>query len=338
LEQKAKLEITMELILKNGIPTEALKNYAAESDWVKRWNSRDSNFTFLTSGTSGSAKEILFSREQIEKSAWRTAQFFKWSDGMEVLHSLPMQYVAGRMNVLRALITKQSVWKMTPKVEMTSNDFYRLENIEWWTLTPPMLSSFLSIEQPVLTKAKLLVGGAPVVQSLIDKAQGVGNEIWESYGAAETLTHIALRKLNGNDKSKGFKPLHGVSIKMTEQGMAIDDGFLGNAVVTSDLGTWINDKEFIVEGRIDDIINSGGVKINPLEVEKIIHQHMKEAGFVKGSKDDRWGQIVTWVVKYDTIIPQDWQDWFISQPLLKPKLIVRVDVLPQNENGKWIRK
>ncbi len=328
----------MELILKNGLPTESLKNYSEEWDWVKRWMEGDSTFTFHSSGTTGKAKEIIFTRQQIERSTFRTADFFHWQEGMEVLHSLPMQYVAGRMNILRAVISKQTVWKMIPAVKFEAKDFRSLDKVEWWTLTPPMLGAFLSLDESILPNAKLLVGGAPVQQSLIKRAQAVKNEIWESYGAAETLTHIALRKLNGMDRTMGFKPVQGVHLELSDQGIVIDDNVLEHRVVTSDLGNWIGENEFVVEGRIDDIINSGGVKINPLEVEKIIQNYMQDSGFVKASPDEKWGQIVTWVIQKETVIPDNWQDWFASTPRLKPKLILRVDELPRNENGKWIRK
>ena len=86
------------------------------------------------------------------------------------------------------------------------------------------------------------------------------------------------------------------------------------------------------------MINSGGVKIYPSQVEAIIEQHVDFEFFVKGSDDDVWGQIVTWVVKEDAVVPSEWTTWFDANPMLRPRRIERLKVLPRNNNGKWIRK
>lgn len=328
----------MELIIKDGLPTDCINQFPEEKFWVDAWLSDQNIFEFQTSGSTGPPKTILFSREQIVKSAKRTAFIFSWFAGMNALHSLPMNYVAGRMNVLRALICKQSLWRLDPKVNFSELDFKSQVEINWWTLTPAMLDSFLKLESVDLKKAILLVGGGRMSDVLVQRAKASKVPIWESYGAAETLTHVALRKINGSNAQQGFLPIPHVTLTTNELGVFIQDDLLNQAIQSMDQITNLPSGEFLILGRTDDIINSGGVKIFPSSVEAIIEAHVSFESFVKRSMDDVWGEVVTWVIPEDAVIPENWNAWFEDFPLLKPKKIERVKELPRNKNGKWIRK
>lgn len=328
----------MDLIIKDGKPTELLKLYAEESYWVDLWRSEKKEFEFQTSGSSGPPKTIYFSRDQIIKSAQRTAEIFRWYPGMNALHSLPMTFVAGRMNILRALICKQSLWRIDPKVNFTLDDFSLDVPISWWTLTPAMLDKVLIIGTLNLHNATLLVGGGRLSEKIISRAKAFDCPIWESYGAAETLTHIALRKVNGLDAQEGFLPIPSVQIELNEDGVLVTDELLNHKVQSFDHLQKLPNGQFLILGRMDDLINSGGVKIYPSQVEAIIEEHVEFDFFVKGTVDDIWGEVVTWVVQEEVNIPEDWINWFDEFPLMRPKKIERVKELPRNKNGKWIRK
>jgi O-succinylbenzoic acid--CoA ligase len=328
----------MDLIIKNGRPTDLLKKYPEELFWVDAWLSDKNEFEFQTSGSTGPPKTIVFSRNQILRSAKRTSMTFGWYAGMNALHSLPMSYVAGRMNILRALICEQTLWRVETKVNFTLVDFNEEVEIHWWTLTPAMLDSILNLKELNLHHAKLLVGGGRLSERLVQLANEVDFPIWESYGAAETLTHIALRKLNGLDAQNGFSTLPQVKLEMNEIGVLITDELLANQVQSLDKLEMLSHGQFLIVGRTDNLINSGGVKIYPSQVETIIEEHVEFESFVKGTTDDVWGEVVTWVVPEHESIPADWPSWFDSTPILRPKKIERVKELPKNKNGKWKRK
>ncbi len=328
----------MDLIIKNGQPTDLLQKYPEELFWVEAWLSDKNEFEFQTSGSTGPPKTIVFSRNQIIQSAKRTSIHFGWHAGMNVLHALPMSYVAGRMNILRALICEQSLWRIEPKVNFTLGDFSEEVVIHWWTLTPAMLDSILSLKGLNLHHATLLVGGGRLSERLVQLAKEVDFPIWESYGAAETLTHIALRKLNGLDAQNGFSTVSQVSLEMNDEGVLIIDELLENQVQSLDKLEMLSNGQFLIVGRTDDLINSGGVKIYPSQVEAIIEKYVEFDSFVKGTTDDVWGEVVTWVVPEHESIPTDWANWFDYNPILRPKKIERVKELPKNKNGKWIRK
>lgn len=333
-----RVEGAVDLIIKDGKPTDRLKFYPEEAYWVDLWLSEKTDFVFHTSGSSGPPKEIHFTREQIVKSAQRTADIFHWRTGMNAVHSLPMSYVAGRMNVLRALICGQSLWRIDPKINFTLKDFRADIDIDWWTLTPAMLDAVIQMKGLRLDKATLLVGGGRLSDKLIQNSKSCAFSLWESYGAAETLTHVALRKVNGAEAQLGFTPLPSVHFNLNDEGVVIWDDLLDQKVQSLDHLEQIQNGQFIIVGRKDDLINSGGVKIYPSQVEAIIEQHVNFEFFVKGSDDDVWGQIVTWVVKEDAVVPSEWATWFDEYPMLRPRRIERLKVLPRNNNGKWIRK
>jgi O-succinylbenzoic acid--CoA ligase len=332
------MERAMDLIICDGQPTDLLKLYPEESHWVDLWLSDRSEFEFQTSGSTGPPKTILFSRSQIIKSAERTARIFDWHPGMNAIHSLPMSFVAGRMNILRALICHQSLWRIDPKINFTLEDFSLDIKISWWTLTPAMLDKVIRMPSLNLQHATLLVGGGRLSEKIMDMAKGQKFPIWESYGAAETLTHIALRKINGEDAQEGFVPIPSVELELNEKGVLITDDLLNQKVQTFDHLQRLNNGQFLIMGRTDDLINSGGLKIYPSQVEAIIEGHVNFEFFIKGTPDDLWGEIVTWVVKDDEDIPDNWPTWFDQTPLMRPRKIERVKELPRNKNGKWIRK
>lgn len=328
----------MDLIIEKGYPTERIKNYPEEERWVKMWLENQQEFIFTTSGSSGPPKSIVFTREQIIASAQRTAELFHWFPDMHALHTLPMSFVAGRMNILRALIGKQSLWKVEPQLKYSAADFNAEISIDWWTLTPAMLESFIPYAARLFPQSQILVGGGRVSERLKTSVMKMGQSVWESYGAAETLTHVAVRKLNGENVMQGFEPIQQVTFKATVQGLKISDALLNQEVQTMDDWSQLDNGQWVMNGRMDDLINTGGVKVYPTQVEEIIDRFVDFESFVKASPDDTLGEVITWVVPMEAVIPENWKLWFEQYPILQPRKIERVQELPRNRNGKWKRK
>ena len=100
----------------------------------------------------------------------------------------------------------------------------------------------------------------------------------------------------------------------------------------------LDNGQWVMKGRMDDLINTGGVKVYPTQVEEIIDRFVDFESFVKASPDDTLGEVITWVVPMEAIIPENWKLWFEQYPILQPRKIERVEELPRNRNGKWKRK
>lgn len=329
----------MELIIKEGQIQSAIEHFPEVYFWSKQWLSDKSIFEFTTSGTTGEPKELIFSREQLMASAQRTCDFFQLSSGAKVLHRLPMSFVAGKMNIVRALIMGHSVWAEQPSMHF--NDNWNPGKIiwDWWTTTPAMFTAFLETGLDPNYFRKILLGGGKVQphwQALLSNYSGV---CYESYGATETLTHVAVREVF--PQSSLFKPLSGVSIVQDENGLKIADDVTHVDVSLNDVLEFKGDHGFEVLGRLDDVINSGGVKIHPLAVESILLPHTSLPFYITHSQDNKWGSVVTIVVK-DSDLPHwneiNWQAIFCDHAIWKPKKIIAVTNIDRNENGKIVRK
>ena len=339
MEQPIKLEGAMELIIQDGQVLDAVAHYPEIKIWVDEWLSEKSKFHFETSGTSGNRKQMIFSRQQLIASAKRTCDFFHLHKGTRVLHRLPMQFVAGKMNIIRALLSGHTVW--TERPSMTFDQPWNPEGIQWdwWTTTPSMMTAFLEAKLDANVFQNILLGGGKVLPQLINQLTGFNGHCYESYGATETLTHIAIRSIT--PVPTPFRFLPGVSVTPHENGIDILDQFTKVQVTLNDAIRFVDVNEFEVLGRLDDVINSGGVKIHPLLVEEVLASWADLPFYITQSPDEKWGNAVTLVVLASDI--DFWKSLnlkliFENHPNWRPKKIIAVQKIDRNENGKVIRK
>lgn len=143
----------------------------------------------------------------------------------------------------------------------------------------------------------VILGGAPVRETILKEIRGFKATFFNSYGMTETCSHIALKQLNGHHRDKYFKALPGVEVKCNEEGCLEVKGLMTNGewLITNDLATIISSNEFEITGRADQMINSGGIKINPLTVENLANEflqsiHMPLNLFVVGLPDPKLGE------------------------------------------------
>ena len=309
-----------------------------EANW-NELNKEEKRFTFFTSGTTGAPKEICFSLEQIIASTKRTAQFFDLHPSDRVLHTLPLSFVAGRMNILRALILKQTVDHLTDWKSPEAWSQLQEKGLDWWPCTPMMLETVIDLGIDISFIKKILLGGAPVSERLIEKIQRLESKVWEGYGMTETLTHIACRKLN-RPFEREFAPMPQVQLDwQNENQIVITDHALNQRVVTQDRGEPRENGTFIILGRMDDVINSGGVKIFPEQVENILKEWVTGNYAVVKQSDDQLGEKVICLYEDAQWSPNDyqWKNIFCDFPYWRPKAFLHVDQLPYLQNGKLNR-
>ena len=184
----------------------------------------------------------------------------------------------------------------------------------------------------------LIIGGGAIDDALAAELRTFPNAVWSTYGMTETLSHIALRRLSGPEASDWYTPFEGVRLSLNEEqclvidAPAVHDGTL----VTNDIAE-ISDKGFRILGRKDNVICSGGLKIQTEEVERMLHAHLHEPYLITKRRDEKFGEIVVLLTEGDTaeaeavcrrVLPPYWQ----------PRAIVRVAQIPMTENGKPARK
>ena len=266
-------------------------------DFCERWIGGQQNFILKTSGSTGEPKPIKLTRNQMIASAKLTGKTFGLNEGDSALVCLNIDYIAGIMMLVRGVELGLNLTVIEP----SGNPLDNLENckFDFFAFVPLQLQNLL-IEKKnieILNNAKaIIVGGASVNEVLKNKIQNLNVPVYSTYGMTETVSHIAIKRLNGKNKSDNFQILEGVRIGIDERNCLniIAEASNNELVQTNDIVEIINEKEFNLIGRFDNIINSGGVKIQLEKVEKLIENEIKilnpKRYFAYGVLDEKLGQ------------------------------------------------
>ncbi|RKZ39502.1 MAG: hypothetical protein DRQ49_11300 [Gammaproteobacteria bacterium] len=260
--------------------------------FIRDWLDDSPTLQVQTSGSTGTPKIITVLKNQMIQSALMTGIFFHLQAGQNALLCLSAGYIAGKMMIARAFVLGLNLIIVEP----TSRPLDKIQNeiIHFAAMVPFQLHTLLFESIPNVTdKLKqvqtIIVGGAAVNSRLIEAVKNIPPKVYATYGMTETLTHIALRTLNGSEASSYYQTLDGIQIKQDERGcLVIRAPQLINTeqLVTNDLVTIHSNKTFQLLGRADNIINTGGVKIFPELVEQKLHSSIPERRFIITSIPD----------------------------------------------------
>lgn len=269
--------------------------------FIREWQAGKHSFTFHTSGSTSAPKPISFRRDQLMASAKLSIESLQLKPGMNVLVCLDPRFVAGALMLVRCLVNSMNIILQRP----SSRPFSAWhETVDLVALVPMQVDILLKEDLAVLDRPMIvIIGGAPLNEQLARKLQHVKATCYATYGMTETLTHIALRKLNGPGKQHGFHLLPGIEAKSNEQGcLVIQAPHLDATLVTHDLAEWLTPDSFRILGRSDEVINSGGVKIHPTHVEGMVERAMDELGhvfrfFIAGRPDASLGEHVCLIIE-----------------------------------------
>lgn len=267
------------------------------------WLAGKEHFVFHTSGSTGPAKDIVFARNQLVASARMTQKALGLVEGDTSLVCLDTKFVAGQMMLVRGFVAGLNL----VAVEPSANPFAKLDphlKIDFIALVPYQLQAILKEGPRALDKVRVaIIGGAPVDLHLKTKLNAVKCEAYATYGMTETLSHIGLMRLNGPAPEDCYTALPGVKLEKDERGcLVIRTGYLEGPVVTNDLVKIGSPRQFRWLGRWDNIINTGGVKVVPEEIERQVEEIFVGNGitsrfFVTGLPDPVLGQKVCLIIE-----------------------------------------
>ncbi len=289
----------------------ASENTRATLEFCRVWLSGAPSFTLHTSGSTGPPKPVVLSRAQMEASARATAAALDLRPGMRSLVCLPTRFVAGCMMLVRGLVVGMEMVLAEPAAYPLDTSA-RPCAIDFASFVPLQLQAIL--DGPESGRACLdamhtvLVGGAPLSAALQRALQEIAAPIFHTYGMTETATHVALRRLSGPNPAEAYAPLPGVETSVDGRGCLAVRGPMTNGVwvQTNDVVKRRADGSFVWRGRADNVINSGGVKVQvePLEaaLEPLLPALLAEAWagqrfFVAGLPDARLGQTVALLIE-----------------------------------------
>jgi O-succinylbenzoic acid--CoA ligase len=292
------------------------------------------SISIQTSGSTGAPKSLTFQKSALIQSASATNDCFSLDSRSKALLSLPLNYVAAKLMVVRAIIGEYNLATVTP----TSNPLKELkEPISFIPMTPHQVKSVLTESPQAFDKvAIVLLGGGEVSIELRSQLPKLNAGFYAGFGMAETLTHFALSKI-GEKTETTYKALPDVTIDADERGCLLINrpGITKGSLVTNDL-IELTEDGFKWLGRVDNLINSGGVKIIPEEVEKLLKSKIDSAFFVSGIPDSSLGQQVALFIEGHE--GTDLNQTTFPNAYHRPKKTINLKSFLYTESGKIRRK
>ena len=310
--------------------------------FLLEWLSQDDFINVKTSGSTGKPKSILLKKQHMINSALATGIYFNIKPKDTALHCLPTEFIAGKMMLVRGMvlgIKLECVQPVSNPLTLTSKKF------DFAAMVPLQLEN--SVEQMSRIK-KLIIGGAPISKDLKIAIQGKATEIYETYGMTETITHIAVKQLNSIEdsslrkKESVFKTLPNIRIKTDSRDCLVIDApdISDSTVITNDLVKLVSNTEFEWLGRFDSIINSGGIKLIPEQIEQELESIIETPFFVAGLPDATLGQKLVLIVEGEVDENQLIATIKKESKLTKfqiPKMVIGVSKFNRTKNGKLNR-
>ena len=300
------------------------------ADFIEIWIDLNSEITLQTSGTTGTPKAVLMSKQSMVNSALATGSYFKLSPGDSALSCLPFTYIAAKMMFVRAYVLGLELECIKPS---SSPLELRSKSYDFCAMVPLQLENSISKLDQIKT---LIVGGAPLSTNLMDQLINSTSTVYETFGMTETVSHIAVKKITKSFSL--FEVLPSVSISVDARNCLLIEApeLASHTIQTNDHVRLHSKTTFEWVGRYDAVINSGGIKIFPQQLEQQLEGFIQNRFFISSQKETVLGTIVILVIESTT--PYDSLDFTFIEPLKRPKHIYYVDNFIETLSGKVKRQ
>ncbi|MDR2815478.1 MAG: AMP-binding protein [Proteiniphilum sp.] len=308
--------------------------------FLEEWFSQSPTLRLRTSGSTGTPKEITVRKEQMLQSAKITCGFFGLKKNDKALLCLPLEYIAGKMMVVRALYAGLDLYPVEPDghpLARTDVPF------DFAAMAPLQVYNSLQVkeEKRRLSRiGRLIIGGGAIDETLEKELKEFPNAVYSTYGMTETLSHIALRRISGAGAGRYYTPFPSVSLTLSEDGRLIADAPLvaDKPLVTNDIAELLPDGTFRIIGRIDNVINSGGIKVQIEEVEQVLRPHIAGNFAITSIPHPKLGEAIVLLTEQpiDPVALENAIKRLLPRHQ-QPMLIHTAGAIPQTGNGKTDR-
>lgn len=331
------------------------------NDFLQEWNSPSETLLVHTSGSTGKPKPMWVEKQRMLNSAHITCDFLGLRPGDSALLCMSLDYIAGKMMVVRSIERKLRLFSVKPSGHPLSDESLTKMvemDFDFVAMVPMQVYNTLQVpqERERLSRIKhLIIGGGAIDDALAEELRSLPGAVWSTYGMTETLSHIALRRLNGEEASEWYQPFDSVGVSLNSDGCLVIDAPLvcSEPLVTNDIAE-IKQQEtsshssdassslktssphvlFRIKGRKDNVICSGGIKIQIEKVENLLRQHLDAPFLLAKKKDEKFGEIAVLVTESGDL---EGVEAICRQVLPKywvPRQYLHFDQLPMTETGK----
>ena len=310
--------------------------------FIQEWTTGKQYFDFQTSGSTSDPKIIALERSQLIASAQLTHNALQLQSGWNALVCLDARFIAGAMMIVRSLVTGMNIVVQAPSANplLDVND-----RINFGSFVPYQINALIEQTPEKLNSIHTaIVGGAPLNADVIEKLQAFKTNFYATYAATETISHVALRRVNGKNRQDSFHVLPGIKASIDDRGCLVLTAPHFGTIITNDIVDLHDAKTFQWIGRQDDVINTGGIKVQAEKVEKIASEilhswSIQNRVFVAGVKDSRFGEQVVLFIEGSLPVFRDEETLKtkMREHLSKyevPKLIVSVPQFPETATQK----
>lgn len=321
--------------------------------FIDEWNNDSAYVEVKTSGSTGEPKRMLVEKRRMLNSARITCDFLGLKPGDTALLCMSTDYIAGKMMVVRSIERGLRLIEVEPcghpldikhltlNIKHSQFSIFNFQ-FDFAAMVPMQVYNSLQVpeeKERLMAIQHLIIGGGAIDEAMEAELRTFPHAVWSTYGMTETLSHIALRRISGPEASEWYMPFPTVKLSTTDEGCLVIDApeVCAQTLTTNDIVELKSDGRFRIRGRKDNVICSGGIKIQIEEVEQILKKYMRVPYIISKRKDEKFGEIVVLLTEGDTAEAQT-----ICQQVLpkyhQPKVYLHVNQIPLTETGKPARK
>ncbi len=309
-------------------------------EFLSEWRNDSPYVEVKTSGSTGEPKRMLVEKQRMRASARITCDFLGLKAGDTALLCMSLDYIAGKMMVVRAIERNLRLIVVEPSGHPLAKPS---PCFTFAAMVPMQVYNSLQVpeERERLKQIKhLIIGGGAIDEAMAEELKTFPNHVWSTYGMTETLSHIALRRLSGPEASEGYTPFPSVSVSLNEEGCLVIDApeVCKERLVTNDIAELAtNNHSFRILGRRDNVICSGGIKIQAEEVERMLKAHLRVPYLISKRPDKKFGEVVVLLTEGDVEEVKTVCEAVLPK-YQRPKAYVHVDNIPLTETKKPARR
>lgn len=308
--------------------------------FISDWQSPSPTILVHTSGSTGKPKPMLVEKRRMEASARITCSFLGLKPGDSALLCMPLDYIAGKMMCVRSIVGGLRLIRVEP----CGHPLQHLDEVPTFAAMVPM-QVYNSLQDDrelnILKQIKhLIIGGGAISNNLATALRSFPNAVWSTYGMTETLSHIALRPLSGEDESEWYTPFDGVEVSLNQDGCLVINApeVCAEPLTTNDIAEIDGDgRRFRIRGRRDNVVCSGGIKMQIEEIEAKLQAHTDIPLMITKCPDEKFGETVVLLAECNDMEPLKalCHKWLSKYEL--PHDYIYVERLPVTETGKPAR-